>query len=278
MAYITENKTDTPRNQITIVEFLKDKTLHEKLKRGNIRLVCKENNELIKYESEIRRSHFKHKNFLYNDMSEWHREWQSHFENQEVAIGNRFADAVVDNKVLEFQHSRIPKEVITARTKNYKEHNKELYWVLDCNDSLEINEVENNRYMIEFKKESIWKYENFIGVEYIYLNIDDRLFRINPDRVKSHQIDVNEYKMKSDFIESLHMNLSIWNTDELTQCVLYHNQRGAGCGKTYESIQLLQNSDTFRHKTVFIYLTKMHSAKEVIYNEFKEQLKDKKTK
>jgi len=276
MAYITENKTDTPRNQITIVEFLKDKTLHEKLKRGNIRLVCKENNELIKYESEIRRSHFKHKNFLYNDMSEWHREWQSHFENQEVAIGNRFADAVVDNKVLEFQHSRIPKEVITARTKNYKEHNKELYWVLDCNDSLEINEVENNRYMIEFKKDSIWKYENFIGVEYIYLNIDDRLFRINPDRVKSHQIDVNEYKMKSDFIDSLHMNISIWNTDELTQCVLYHNQRGAGCGKTYESIQLLQNSDTFRHKTVFIYLTKMHSAKEVIYNEFKEQLKDKK--
>ena len=44
IAYITENKTDTPRNQITIVEFLKDKTLHEKLKRGNIRLVCKENN------------------------------------------------------------------------------------------------------------------------------------------------------------------------------------------------------------------------------------------
>ena len=56
----------------------------------------------------------------------------------------------------------------------------------------------------------------------------------------------------------------------MTQCVLYHNQRGAGCGKTYESIQLLFN-DKFTHKDTFIYLTKMHSAKEVIYGELKSQ-------
>ena len=52
---------------------------------------------------------------------------------------------------------------------------------------------------------------------------------------------------------------------------IYYNQRGAGCGKTYESIQLLQNDERFVLKDTFIYLTKAHSAKDVIYSELKEQ-------
>lgn len=51
---------------------------------------------------------------------------------------------------------------------------------------------------------------------------------------------------------------------------IYLNQRGAGCGKTYESIQLM-NDPRFQYKTTFIYLTKMHSAKEVIYSEIQQQ-------
>lgn len=63
--------------------------------------------------------------------------------------------------------------------------------------------------------------------------------------------------------------------EELTtnkEGIIYFNQRGAGCGKTYESIQLIQSDDRFAHKDVFIYLTKMHSAKDVIYNELYEQI------
>lgn len=53
---------------------------------------------------------------------------------------------------------------------------------------------------------------------------------------------------------------------------VYLNQRGAGCGKTYESIQLVQlQREQFRNKNLFIYLTKMHTVKEVILCEFKEQ-------
>jgi len=56
-----------------------------------------------------------------------------------------------------------------------------------------------------------------------------------------------------------------------TGCI-YFNQRGAGCGKTYESIQLLtQKDDRFKNKNIFIYLTKAHSAKDVIYSELLEQ-------
>jgi hypothetical protein len=53
---------------------------------------------------------------------------------------------------------------------------------------------------------------------------------------------------------------------------IFINQRGAGNGKTYESIQLLcGNNSNFQHKQRFIYLTKMHSAKDVIFKELKEQ-------
>lgn len=54
--------------------------------------------------------------------------------------------------------------------------------------------------------------------------------------------------------------------------IIYFNQRGAGCGKTFESIQLIVNDMRFINKTTFIYLTKVHSAKDVIRNEFIEQL------
>lgn len=53
--------------------------------------------------------------------------------------------------------------------------------------------------------------------------------------------------------------------------IIYFNQRGAGCGKTYESIQLIERDVRFTDKKTYIYLTKMHSAKEVIYSEFKQQ-------
>ena len=67
------------------------------------------------------------------------------------------------------------------------------------------------------------------------------------------------------------INQAITLEKQLEKGIIYFNQRGAGCGKTYESIQLIQNDKRFIEKETYIYLTKMHSAKEVIYNELKEQ-------
>lgn len=47
-------------------------------------------------------------------------------------------------------------------------------------------------------------------------------------------------------------------------------QRGAGCGKTFESLQWLGTEDTY---DTFVYVTKQHSAKDVSYNELLDQLK-----
>lgn len=49
-------------------------------------------------------------------------------------------------------------------------------------------------------------------------------------------------------------------------------QKGAGSGKTYDSVQLLCSPD-YSSKTTFLYLTKVHTAKEVIRDEFWDQLR-----
>lgn len=271
VAYIVKNIGNEPIEEISIQEYLENKVLMKEIHDKKKFLVCSNNNELIKYESEKIQCHFKHKNNYYNEMCEWHKNWQNCFDDTEIKIGTRIADAIVDDTVIEFQHSRIPKDIVNKRNNNYSKHNKKICWVIDCNDNVEIDELTiHNTYLIKFKHD-YWKYQHFINNDYIYLDVRDKIFRIKPSDVKSHMIDVNEFKTKQTFINCLKNNENNWNESKLPQCVLYHNQLGAGCGKTYDSIQLLNSSEKFKHKTLFIYLTMQHSAKEVIYGELKDQ-------
>lgn len=270
-AYIVKDNYDKLNNKISIEDYLKDDKLKDLVKKKKKFLACENMEELILCESEKIKSYFKHKNCESGSglMTKWHKEWESHFENSEIYFGNRRADAVVDNKVLEFQHSNISKEEIDNRSNDYNSYNKVIYWIIDCTRNIKVDN-KDDRYMITFLEEP-WKYQNFINQQFIYLDNDNKIYRIMPDRVKSNMIDVKEFKTKEQFINDIKNNNDNWDEDELVQCVLYHNQRGAGCGKTYESIQLIEKDPRFKIKTTFIYLTKMHSAKEVIYNEFKEQ-------
>jgi hypothetical protein len=158
---------------------------------------------------------------------------------------------------------------INQRYTNAVDNKKTLHWIIDCSNTIEVNEL-GSIYMIYFY-DNFWKYENFKNQPFIYLDYEDKIYKINPDQVKSHMIDVKEYQDKKVFIDNIKNNRNVWKDEVIPQCLIYHNQRGAGCGKTYESIQLINNNDKFKHKTNFIFLTKAHSAKEVIYNELKEQ-------
>jgi len=80
-----------------------------------------------------------------------------------------------------------------------------------------------------------------------------------------HGLNNEVYKLNNDVYESHN-----YICKDCIHGQVYFNQRGAGCGKTYESIQLL-NKSSFKTKKIILYLTKTHSAKEVIYGEFKEQ-------
>jgi hypothetical protein len=266
IAYIVKKLNDIPTETITIINYLENKNLQAKVDKKELFLVCEKGNELIKYQSDIKKSHFKHKNGGDNSMSKWHKKWQEYFDDTEIPIGNRRADAVVGNRILEFQYSRITTINIDDRTSNYK--NYEVFWIIDCRDVIEIENT-NDTYIIKFLNDH-WKYKNFINQPYIYLENGNRIFRIKPTDVKSNMIEVANYKVTNEFIDYLKNDTIIWEDNPIEQGVIYHNQRGAGCGKTYESIQLLQG-DKFTHKEIFIYLTKIHSAKDVIYDELKEQ-------
>ena len=95
------------------------------------------------------------------------------------------------------------------------------------------------------------------------------LYRVDPAKVRGHRIDVSDRIARAAFFEVA------------TPMVLFDSppppnslrivQKGAGSGKTYDSIQLLCGDLYFSKKT-FIYLTKVHTAKEVIRNEFWDQL------
>lgn len=268
IAYLVKKMDENPINSITIIEYLQNKDLQKKVNNSELFLVCKKKNELIKYESEIRKSHFRHKNMSDNPMSEWHKNWQECFELTEVIIGNRRADAVVKKNVLEFQYSRISTVDIDNRTKNYDNYN--VYWIIECDDTIKVDETSNGTYIITFEKDK-WKYKNFINQQYIYLDNKNRIFRINPQNIKCDMIEVGKYKVNDDFIDYLNDDNIKWEENPIEQGIIYYNQRGAGCGKTYESIQLLQKEKKFAHKEIFIYLTKMHSAKDVILKEFQDQ-------
>lgn len=266
-AFIISNNNTELNNLITIEDYLLNKNLQNEIKNKEKMIVCKEKHELIKYESKIRNSHFKHK--INNPMTDWHKEWQQNFNQKEIQIGNHKADVLINNIIIEFQHSYISKEDVESRNDNSINNNKLLYWVIDCNNTIEVNKI-GDIFMIEFGND-YWKFEHFICHDFIFLNYEDIIYKINPNEVKSNMIDVIEYKMKNEFIKSLKNNTNIWSNEVIPQCILYHNQRGAGCGKTYESIQLMNKDEKFKHKELFIYLTKAHTAKDVIYNELQEQ-------
>jgi hypothetical protein len=273
---------------ISIDTYQNNEKLKSIVNKQEITLCCKNGHKLKPYTSKKIRCHFKHVNN--NDesggpMTNWHSCWQGKFSNFDMevkhkkvdgCIRNRIADVLIRNIVLEFQHSYIKQSEVEERVHDYNRHNRSVHWIVDCNDSIKVDYMNvSNTFMITFVND-FWKYQSFVNLPFIFLHHKENIYKVTPNDIKSNMIDVYESK-SVDVFEDAYVNdyiNTLWEDHDLPQCTLYHNQRGAGCGKTYESIQLLSNDERFKHKKTFIYLTKAHSAKEVIYNEFKQQYQE----
>ena len=245
---------------------------------------CNKGHEVILVNGQIRKPHFRHKHsydVVVSPMSEWHVEWQSNFPVTEVSyprineaqITNRRADVVIEdfNRIIELQHSKIERNEVINRNNDYKLHNKEVLWVIDGNSINVRHLVHSNRYYLDFNS-NLWKYERFLDCDFIYLDIESQIYKVNPKNVKSHMIDVLPPFSKQEFIESLKKGEELWGEDESVQCNLYIKQQGAGNGKTYGIIQNIIAPE-FSHYENIMYVTKAHSAKTIINEEFEEQLK-----
>jgi len=245
------------------------------------KITCEKGHELILANGEKNKPHFRHKNSCDiggNPMTLWHIEWQSHFPITEVCfsckpnqIKERRADVLLnEKKTLEIQHSKYEKEEINNRKHDYNLHNIDIIWLIDGNKSINIKELKySNRVYLEFTSD-YWKYESFKSYDSIFIDINSTIYKINPNKVKSHMIDVENGKTKEEFIESLKQDIDIWNNEEPEQCNLFIKQQGAGNGKTFGIIKMLEDDDN-SHYTNFIYITKQHSAKHIIKKEFESQ-------
>lgn len=242
---------------------------------------CSKGHELILVNGPKNKAHFRHKNSCDiggNPMTQWHSEWQSYFPNTEVSfprklnqIKDRIADVVLnDNFTLEIQHSKYEKEEIDNRKHDYGLHNIEIFWLVHGDNSIDVKVLEySKRIILEFTSD-YWKYESFISYEYIYIDINSTIYKVYPNKVKSHMIDVENGKTKEEFIESLKNSTDIWNNEAPMQCNLFIRQQGAGNGKTYGIIEMLEDDDKSCY-TNYIYITKQHSAKHIIKTEFESQ-------
>jgi hypothetical protein len=252
------------------------------------KLFCNNGHELLCVKGDKNIHHFRHKNkddVSGNPMTKWHTEWQGNFPITEIKylkindtqITNRRADAVLEehNLIIEFQHSKIEEIEVNNRKHDYLLHNKNIVWIIDGNKNILVKSLDySKRVYLEFT-EGLWKYKSFINYPYIYINIDNYIYKIYPSNVKSNMIDVQQPQNKQDFILALKDNKDLWHNEEPYQCRLFIKQQGAGNGKTYGIIQMLEHQD-FDHYKSLIIVSKQHSAKYVIYNEFKSQVENKK--
>lgn len=98
------------------------------------------------------RTHFAHKrNALCfddwkHDMSDWHFEWQAKFpiECREIVVKNEGifhrADILINNTVIEFQHSSISGKEFEARNSFYKKCGYRVVWLFDATDKMKIDD------------------------------------------------------------------------------------------------------------------------------------------
>lgn len=277
IAYVVTKLTHIPKNKISVLKYVDDKKLTQEVKQNEKYLVCEYKNELILSTSIKKKKFFKHKHCEHTNVGDWHLTWQSYFDKTEVDIGSGRADAIIKNIVLEFQHSRITKSEITSRTNNYTDHKKQVLWIIDASQNVVVEKISYNNnlvYNIIFDKKSKWMYENFTINQYVYLDVNGKIYRINP--TYQHITFVKIYKKKEDFVKSINDGKNEWPDDIVKKGVIYINQRGAGCGKTYESVALIYNNKMFSQKKKFVYLTKLHSARKVIVDEIKSQFNKQK--
>ena len=269
---------------IHINEYIKIKNEETKSK-----IKCHKGHNLVCVNGYKNKPHFRHKNtdeLDKNPMTEWHCEWQGNFKNTEIdfkkkdaQIKDRRADVVIKDSMfnIEFQHSYIELSEVQNRKHDYKLHDRNIIWVIDGNNTVKVRHLHysnSNRYYLEFISDP-WKYENFIDFDFIFIDINQELYKIYPSYVKNCMIDVEPPFDKQTFIKYVNENNpEIYTVNIPLQCSLYIKQQGAGNGKTFGLIQNIESQD-FECYKCFIIVSKQHSAKTIIYNELKSQIENK---
>ena len=190
-------------NQIHINDYIKSNQTKK--------IYCIKGHPLVCAQGKIRKPYFRHKNkgdVGGQPMSEWHAEWQGNFPITEHCcpkltsqIKERRADAFIQDcrEVIEFQHSKISREEVFDRKNDYALHNLKVIWVIDGNNTILEKPLEHSkRVYLEFTTH-FWKFEAFLDYDFIYIDINTKIYKIFPKKIKSNMIDVQQTKTKKRF-------------------------------------------------------------------------------
>ena len=214
----------------------------------------------------------------------WHNNMENYFpENMReikffcssrISNISRRTDILLNNnRTCEIQHSPIYENEIVSRFEDWNKFGKEIIWLIDGNEGLELDKLSNGNYILIFKQK--WKYKSFINTyNFILIEKDNLVFKIELKKIRSNMIELKEGKPLLETIDYLKKKPEqIWNywcDDNVIKSVLGVYQQGAGNGKTYGIWKsIIENVD----RKTYIIVTKQHSAKTVIYEELKDQKK-----
>ena len=148
------------------------------------------------------RTHFAHKrNCLCfddwkHDMSDWHFEWQSKFpiESREVVVEKdgvvHRADILINDTVIEFQHSPISGEEFESRNNFYKSRGYRVVWLFDATDKMKIDECFGLVWKRETKRFSCMR--TWIDAVYVQNYLPDKndlllLRELDPKEVRHYK-------------------------------------------------------------------------------------------
>ncbi len=223
---------------------------------------------------------------------EWHAAWQELFATAgadveteflplEGSHSRRVADVCISshNTVLELQHSLISGAEVRRRNHDYRLHGLRPYWLIDGNDGIDVFPLGEDDVLLDFA--DIWKYNSFLSEPVVFVERQCIVYAFHPSLVKYGTTVVRAGTPIRAFVDAGIAEgpnaATAAGQEELPppppQHTLYVQQEGAGNGKTFSAVQRSANDPRFAHKTVFLYLIKTHPAKEVIMQEFANQLK-----
>jgi hypothetical protein len=277
MTFDTQNAYVNDR-KYNIKEFLENRELIKSILSGEENLKDLSGNILTYACGQKVSPYFRRCNPIPTPMTEWHLGWQNNFEEHTEIIHDnvgqiksRRADVDLnENAVIEFQYSPISQKEVDERAHDYALCGKKIIWIVYGDNTIIVsNLTHSQRVFLEFTGEP-WKYNAFVNTDFIYIDIESKLYKVYPIKVKSSMIDVSNPILKTEFIQKIKKNEELFEGYDVPQTRLYVKQMGAGNGKTYGIIQLIQDPN-FKHYNTLLYLTKQHSAVHVIYSEINDQ-------
>ena len=95
-----------------------------------------------------------------------------------------------NSQMLMIQKSYISEEDIFNKIKTIS---TDIVWLVDGNSGIILNKLSTNNYLVIFSEE--WKYKSFQKIyKYILIDIDNMIFKIELNKIKSGMIELREYK------------------------------------------------------------------------------------